>query len=184
MRKLWIGTLLVPFVLALTATKAAVEPAQRELQLLSAEAEYVGALLADSALEQRIARQRAEATGVIDFYNVWTSFQKVKLKSNLTITGHSYQICQNVNRSVFFGNLIFAGSGPLTVRLQITLNRGGGSFVSDFNIPSLGFWMITGEVPSSAIPPGYYKITAKYTVISGGSGSGKETAWFDIFSSC
>ena len=38
MRKLWIGTLLAPFVLSLTATKAAVEPSQEQITVLSSKA--------------------------------------------------------------------------------------------------------------------------------------------------
>ncbi len=91
MRKLWIGTLLAPFVLSLTATKAAVEPSQEQITVLSSEATYVGPLLHDQALRQRQSLQREQRTGVIDVYNVWTSDVKVKLNSALRVTGHSYQ---------------------------------------------------------------------------------------------
>ena len=182
MRKLWIGTLLAPFVLSLTATKAAVEPTQQELQVLSSEATYVGPLLDDQALQRRQALQREQGTGDIDVYNVWTSFQKVSLKNNLTIVGHSYQLCQG--DPMFFGHLIFNGGGPIEVQVQHKLNNGGGMFSCTFNVNTSDFWLLTCEVDPHEIRPGYYKVTSNYKVTRGGSGGGKETAWFDIFGSC
>ena len=183
MRKLWIGTLLAPFVLSLTATKAAVEPSQRELRVLSSEATYVGPFLDDQALRRRQALQREQGTGVIDVYNVWTSSQKVKLKSNLTIVGHSYQLCQD-DRQMFFAHLIFNGGGSIEVQVQHKLNNGGGTFSCTHNVTTSDFWLLTCEIDPREIRPGYYKVTSKYTVTRGGFGGGKETAWFDMFSSC
>ncbi len=182
MRKLWIGTLLAPFVLSLTATKAAVEPSQEQITVLSSEATYVGPLLHDQALRQRQSLQREQRTGVIDVYNVWTSDVKVKLNSALRVTGHSYQICQS--GKMYFGHLIFNGGGPIQVQVQHKLNNGGGSLTCTYNISTSDFWLLTCEVDPSSIRPGYYKVTSNYRVTSGGSGGGKETAWFDIFGSC
>ena len=104
MRNFWIGALLVPLVLSLTASEAAQEPQVRTLQPLSSRAIYLGPVLDDRALGQR-ALGRTASSGSIDVYNVWTSFQAPKIKSNLSLTGHSYQICSDRYRSFYFGSL-------------------------------------------------------------------------------
>ncbi len=134
MRNVWISALLVPLFLSLTASEAAQEPEGPELKVLSSEAEYVGPVFPDASLQQRLAEQRNAGTGVINVYNVWTSFQKVKLKNNLSIVGHSYRICLDRHSTLYFGNLIFNGGGPIQVRLQIKLNKGGGTFLCDYNV--------------------------------------------------
>ena len=182
MRKLWIGTLLVPFVLSLTATKAAVEPSQEQIPVLSSEATYVGPLLGDQALLRRQSLQREQKTGDIDVYNVWTSDQNVRLNNALRITGHSYQICQSGR--MIFGHLIFNGGGAIQVQVQHRVNNGGGSVTCDYNVTTSDFWLLTCEIDPNSIRPGYYKVTSNYKVTSGGSGGGKETAWFDIFGDC
>ena len=181
MRNLWIGSLLVLLSFSLSASEAAQEePDGPELKVLSSEATYVGPLLDDRAVQQRVARQRELGTGAIDVYNVWTSYQKVKLKSNLTIVGHSYQICQQDSRLVF-ATLIWSGTGGIEVRVQHTLNRGGGTFTCDFDVTVFDFWLLTCEIDARDVRPGFYKVTSKHTVTRGGSGGGKETAWFDVF---
>ena len=70
-----------PTILSLTASEAAQESEGPELRFES-EAEYIGPVFDDDALRQRQGRRESSA-GLIDVYNVWTSFQKVNLKSNL-----------------------------------------------------------------------------------------------------
>ena len=101
MRNVWIGTLLVPLMLSLSASEAAQEAEEAELVLGSGDAIYVGPVLDDRAFAQRLSQSDA-GSGAIDVYNVWTSFQKPKLKSNLTITGHSYQICRVSHNQLYF----------------------------------------------------------------------------------
>ena len=185
MRNLWIASVLVLLSFSLSASEAAQEePEGPQLEVLSSEAVYLGQPLADSALQQRLAERRASSAGIIDSYNVWPSFQNVKFKANSTITGHAYQICQN--QRLIFGNLlyVFATSGSVDIRVQINLNKGGGSFTCNFSNITLGFWQLSCEADPRAISPSYYKATAKYTVTRGGNGSGKETAWFDLFDPC
>ena len=48
MRKVWICTLLVPFVLSLTTSEAAQEPEQSGFQVVSTDAEYLGPIPSDA----------------------------------------------------------------------------------------------------------------------------------------
>jgi len=182
MRLLWIGTVLVPTILSLTASEAAQESEGPELRVLESEAQYFGPVLSDRAEERRLAERRQ--SGDIDLYNVWTSFQKVTLKSNLTIVGHSYQICQDLHPTMTFASLVFAYDGPLTIRVEHRLSGGGGTTLCTNNVSSSGFWLLTCTVRPTDIRPGFYKVTSVHTVTSGGSGNGKETASFDMFGSC
>ena len=182
MRVLWIGTVLVPTFLSLAASEAAQESEGPELRFES-EAEYIGPVFDDDALRQRQGRHESSA-GLIDVYNVWTSFQKVKLKSNLTIVGHSYQICQDLHPTMTFASLVYAYDGPLTIRVEHRLSSGGGTIPCTVTVPGLGLWLLTCSGPPIEIRPGFYKVTSTHTVTSGGSGSGKETTSFDMLGSC
>ena len=103
MRKVWICTLLVPFVLSLTTSEAAQEPEQSGFQVVSTDAEYLGPIPSDAV----IAERRAQSGGSLDVYNVWTSFKRPRLRPNLQITGHSYQICTDRFNAVWFATLVF-----------------------------------------------------------------------------
>ncbi len=182
MRNPSIGALLVPLVLSLTASEAAQEPDVQTLQPLSSQAIYLGPVLDDRALGQR-ALGRAPSSGAIDVYNVWTSFQEPKIKSNLSLTGHSYQVCSDRYSSIFFGRLIrnFANS----IEVQVTYNLSKAQKQSttctfDVNLPGLWLLMCEGDIRDYV--NGFYKVTAKHSVTQGGSGSGRATCFFDVLS--
>lgn len=149
----------------------------------SHEATYVGPMLGDSALQRRLTQRDSTASGAIDVYNVWTSFQKVKLKNNFTITGHSYQICQDLHNTMYFASLIFAADGPIELTSQHKL-KGGPTLECSGDIPTIGFWIVTCGGSPRNLRPNFYKVTSTYRVSRGGSGSGKETAMFDLFAVC
>ena len=104
MRNFWMGVVLAPLVLSMAASEAAQEPEVQTFQPLSSRAIYLGRVLDDGALGQRALEQNA-ASGAIEVYNVWTSFQEPQIKSNLSLKGHAYQICGDQYNSFFFASL-------------------------------------------------------------------------------
>jgi hypothetical protein len=180
MRNLWIGTLLVAFVCAApTAFTAAEGPEIQSMKSLTSEAIYLGPMMDDRALEQRTG-QRAQQTGAIDVYNVWLSENRITMNNNLEIKGHNYGICAT-NGSVFFGHVIFAYQDSLDVRVVYTLSKASQLTATEtFTISGGGYWLLTNQYSLGNFPVGYYKVKSKYTVTRGGSGSGSETAFFDV----
>ncbi|MGH9459828.1 MAG: hypothetical protein ACRD1X_01315 [Vicinamibacteria bacterium] len=188
----WIGNLLVPILLLLAASAAAQEPEGPELRVLNSEAQYLGPVLSDHAEEQRLAQRRQALAGDIDVYNVWTSFQKIKFNSNYTIVGHSYQICQDLHSTLTFGSLIYALYSPIQVQVEHRLSGGGGVFTCAYDLPATGEWLLTCDISSRELRAAcdgpdtacFYKVKSTHRVTGGGSGSGKETASFDVYASC
>jgi hypothetical protein len=188
----WIGKLVVTFLLFLTTAAAAQGPKGPELRVLDSEAQYFGPVLSDQAEKQRLAQRRRALAGDIDIYNVWTSFQNIKFKSNFTITGHSYQICQDRNPQIIFGSLIYALESPIQVLVDHKVSGGGGTFSCGYELPATGEWLLTCNISSRDLGSEcdgpdtacFYKVTSTHRIVGGGSGSGKETASFDVYATC
>jgi hypothetical protein len=181
MRNLWIGTLLVAFVLgAPTAFNAAEEPEVRSIKPLASEAIYLGAMMDDRALEQRTLRRHAQQGGAIDVYNVWPSARRITMNNTLELKGHNYAVCTS-DGSIFFGHMIFAFQNSVDVRVVYTFSKAARRTATEvFTINGGGYWLLWNQYDIRDFPVGYYKVKSKYTVTRGGSGSGVEAAFFDV----
>ena len=102
-------------------------------------------MLDDRALRQRLLG-RTPSAGAIDVYNVWTSFQEPEIASNLSLTGRSYQICSDSNRSIFFGSLIFNSANSVEVPVTHNLsNAQKRSTTCTFDVNLPGWWLLMCE---------------------------------------
>ena len=180
MRNFWMGVVLAPLVLSMAASEAAQEPEVQTFQPLSSRAIYLGRVLDDGALGQRALEQNA-ASGAIEVYNVWTSFQEPQIKSNLSLKGHAYQICGDQYNSFFFASLIFNSANSIDVEVTYNLSKARKQSPTcsfDVNLP--GLWLLMCEGDSRDYVTGLYKLKAKHTVTQGGSGRGTAKCFFDV----
>ena len=182
MKNLTIGVFLIPLVLSMAATEAAQESEERTFQPLSSRAVYLGPVPNERELGQRAVGQEA-ASGAIEVYNVWTSFQEPEIKANLSLNGHAYQICSDQHTSFFFASLIFNSANSIDVKVTYNLSRAQKqSTTCDFDVDLPGLWLLMCEGATRDFVPGLYKLKAKHTVTTGGSGKGNATCFFDVLS--
>ena len=183
MRKLWIGCLILGMT---TPTTWAAEEAQqvpaRQIQSRHGKAIYLGARLEGMGPREAGRPKAATATGDIDFYNVWTSFFDIDINNDLSLDGHAYVMCSNIDDSIFYGHLIYSFEDFLEVRVRYDWSKADRlTATTFFNLNGgPGFFLLVDEFDIDSFRDGYYKVVAKYAVTGGGNGSGKETCYFDV----
>jgi hypothetical protein len=183
MRKIWTTCLITGLtVTSLAVVCAAKEAETRTIAPHGSRAIYLGERLDGLGLRQLGPPKTATTSGAIDVYNVWTSFTDIDIRSNLELTGHSYVLCSNIDDSIFYGHLIYSFLDFIEVRVvynwSIADRLTATTFFNLNNGP--GFFLLVDEFDIRDFRDGYYKVKARYTVTGGGSGSGKESCFFDV----
>ena len=113
--------------------------------------------------------------------NVWTSFKRPRLRPNLQITGHSYQICTDRFNAVWFATLVFNRANNISVDVtHVIKGPTPGNVICSNNLPTRGVWLLLCQIDSREVRDGFYKVTGKARIRSGGSGSSNGTARFDL----
>lgn len=183
MRNLWIPVFSVPLVISLTASEAAQDSAETAIQLHAKAPIYLGPL-DDLAAEQGGLKERAQAGGDIDVYNVWPSFQDIKRggSGGFELKGHSYQICKNRHRQLTFGSQIRVRRNDPRVEIIYAFKgaRRGGDGMCTFDLPHDGYWVLECEAETEDFVDGYHKVTARHSITRGGSGRGTATSFYSV----
>jgi len=180
-RNLWFVTLLVGLTLGSPATfRAAPQTEVQAFHPIRTGGIYVGPAVDDRGLEQRAV----QTSGDIDVYNIWPSFQPSRIKSDLSIGGgHQYQFCSNRHASFFVNTMIVNHSDAIDFNVTYTFQgaaRGKVTCVFRNVITFTGVWVVWCDLSLAGVANGLYKVTGNHSVTSGGSGSGKETSFFDV----
>jgi hypothetical protein len=177
-------------LMALALPSAAAGPEQpRTIQPRASKVIYLGQSI--QALDGRPLRltsapKAAVASGDIDVYNVWTSFEDIDIFNDLSLEGHAYVLCHDFDRSIFYGHLIYSFESLIELRVRYTWSRAdnlNATVYYDLD-DGPGYFLLVDEFDIDDFTAGYYKVVSKYTVTAGGNGNGKETCFFDVFFDC
>jgi len=184
MRNILVGCLAFGLTAAAAlAAGPAAEPAAEAIAPRHSKAVYLGLSPQGLGALQRSVPKPAAASGDIDAYNVWTSFEDIDIFNDLSLEGHSYVMCSNFDDSIFYGHLIYSYEDFIEVRVKYDwsiADRLTATVFFDLN-GGPGYFLLVDEFDIDSFDNGYYKLKVKYTVTGGGNGSGKESCFFDVF---